>query len=252
MNITLGIIIPLIGTVLGSAMVFFMKNTINKNIEKLLIGLSSGIMIAASIWSLLIPSYEMSKEGITNPYIPPIIGFLIGIIFLFITSKTIKKLTFKKIDNKFKKTLIMVLAITLHNIPEGMAVGVVFSGLLTNNTLITLASAYSLSIGISIQNFPEGSIVSIPLKNNGISKRKSFLYGSLSGIVEPISAIITLLLTSTITKILPYLLSFAAGAMIYVVLYELIPEIKQGKNKYIGILGILLGFLIMMSLDIIF
>ena len=253
MQIILGILIPFIGTTLGSAMVFFMKENIHNKAEKILLGFTAGVMIASSIWSLLLPSIEMAQEQNIIGWLPASLGFLIGVIFLLITNYFINKLTIKKTTpSKFKKTIMMIIAVTLHNIPEGMAVGVIFASFLSKNTLTTLAAAYSLSIGIAIQNFPEGAIVSMPLKEKNISKWKSFLYGTLSGIVEPIGAIITLVLTSKITRILPYLLSFAAGAMIYVVIDELLPETQKGKHSNLGIIGVTLGFLIMMILDITF
>ena len=221
-NIAIGILIPFIGTTLGSAMVFLMRNKLNSKVQKLLLGFASGVMIAASIWSLITPSIEMAEEQGIVSWIPASIGFLLGIIFLLILDSLIPHLHLNSkkpegIKAKLKNTTMMVLAVTLHNIPEGMAVGVVFAGVLAQNTTITLAGAFALSIGIAIQNFPEGAIISMPLKNEGMSKSKAFLCGTLSGIVEPIGAIITILLTSVVTPVLPYLLSFAAGAMIYVV-----------------------------------
>ena len=226
-NIAIGLLIPFLGTTLGSAMVFLMKNKMNTKVQKLLLGFASGVMIAASIWSLITPSIEMAEEQGIVSWIPAAIGFLFGIIFLLVLDSIIPHLHLNSkkpegIKAKLKNTTMMVLAVTLHNIPEGMAVGVVFAGVLAQNTTITLAGAFALSIGIAIQNFPEGAIISMPLKNEGMSKPKAFLYGTLSGIVEPIGAIITILLTGIVTPILPYLLSFAAGAMIYVVVEELI------------------------------
>ena len=212
-------------------------------------------MIAASVWSLLIPSIEMAEEQGKVSWIPASIGFLFGIAFLLVLDSLIPHLHLNSkkpegIKAKLKNTTMMILAVTLHNIPEGMAVGVVFAGVLAQNTTITLAGAFALSIGIAIQNFPEGAIISMPLKNEGMSKPKAFLYGTLSGIVEPIGAIITILLTSVVTPILPYLLSFAAGAMIYVVVEELIPESQAGEHSNIGTIGVAIGFVIMMILDV--
>ena len=212
-------------------------------------------MIAASIWSLITPSIEMAEEQGKISWIPASIGFLLGITFLLVLDSLIPHLHLNSkkpegIKAKLKNTTMMILAVTLHNIPEGMAVGVVFSGVLAQNTTITLAGAFALSIGIAIQNFPEGAIISMPLKNEGISKPKAFLYGTLSGVVEPIGAIITILLTSIVTPILPYLLSFAAGAMIYVVVEELIPESQAGEHSNIGTIGVAIGFVIMMILDV--
>lgn len=250
-----GLAIPFIGTTLGSAMVFLMKNRINQKVEKLLLGFASGVMIAASVWSLIMPSIEMAEEQGTMPWIPAAVGFMLGIIFLLILDSCIPHLHLNTdkpegIKSKLQKTTMMVLAVTLHNIPEGMAVGVVFAGALAHNTGITMAGALALAIGIAIQNFPEGAIISMPLKSEGISKFKAFIYGTLSGIVEPIGAIITILLTNMVVPILPYLLSFAAGAMIYVVVEELIPESQAGEHSNIGTIGVSLGFLIMMILDV--
>ena len=254
-NIMIGILIPFLGTALGSSMVFLMKDKIIPKIQKLLLGFASGVMISASIWSLIIPSMDMAREQGKIAWIPASIGFLLGIVFLLILDSVIPHLHLntKKpegIKAKLKNTTMMVLAVTLHNIPEGMAVGVVFAGLLAQHTSITLAGALALSIGIAIQNFPEGAIISMPLKNEGVSKLRSFLYGTLSGIVEPIGAVLTILLTSVITPILPYLLSFAAGAMIYVVVEELIPESHAGEHSNIGTIGVAIGFTIMMILDV--
>lgn len=232
-----------------------MKNKINRKIEKLLLGFASGVMIAASIWSLLIPSINMAEEQGKAVWIPASIGFLLGMVFLLVLDSLIPHLHLKSdkpegIKSQLKRITMMVLAVTLHNIPEGMAVGVTFAGALIGNTGITIAGAIALSIGIAIQNFPEGAIISMPLKSEGVSKFKAFLYGTLSGIVEPIGMIITILLTNTIIPILPYLLSFAAGAMIYVVVEELIPESQAGEHSNIGTIGVAIGFVIMMILDI--
>lgn len=255
MNILIGLLIPFLGTSLGSAMVFLMKNKINNKIEKILLGFASGVMVAASVWSLLIPSIEMSKEQHIISWIPATIGFILGILFLLILDNIIPHLHIKSkepegLKTKLGKSTMMVLAVTLHNIPEGMAVGVALAGAISGNNTITMAGAIALSIGIAIQNFPEGAIISMPLKEEGNSKTKSFLYGTLSGIVEPIGGLITVLLTSLVVPILPYLLSFAAGAMIYVVVEELIPESQIGKHSNLGTLGFALGFLIMMILDV--
>ena len=254
-NIAIGLLIPFLGTTLGSAMVFLMKNKMNTKVQKLLLGFASGVMIAASIWSLITPSIEMAEEQGIVSWIPAAIGFLLGVTFLLVLDSLIPHLHLNSkkpegIKAKLKNTTMMILAVTLHNIPEGMAVGVVFAGVLAQNTTITLAGAFALSIGIAIQNFPEGAIISMPLKNEGMSKPKAFLCGTLSGIVEPIGVIITILLTSVVTPILPYLLSFAAGAMIYVVVEELIPESQAGEHSNIGTIGVAIGFVIMMILDV--
>lgn len=255
MKIFIGIMIPFIGTMLGSAMVFLMKNKINEKLDKILLGFASGVMIAASVWSLLIPSIEMAKESNTISWLPASVGFLSGIIFLLILDNVIPHLHVKEnepegMKSKLAKTTMMILAVTLHNIPEGMAVGVTFAGAMVSTNNISFSSALALAIGIAIQNFPEGAIISMPLKTEGISKGKAFLYGTLSGIVEPIGAIITILLTNLVVPILPYLLSFAAGAMIYVVAEELIPSSQNGKHSNLGIIGLSLGFVIMMILDV--
>ena len=255
MNIALGIMIPFIGTVLGSGMVFFMKNKMDNKVQKLLLGFASGVMIAASVWSLLIPSIEMAEEQGKLGWIPAAVGFLLGMIFLLILDSLIPHMHLNNekpegIKSKLKKTTMLVLAVTLHNIPEGMAVGVLFAGALKGNSGMTIAGAMVLAIGIAIQNFPEGAIISMPLKSEGESKLKSFGYGVLSGIVEPISAIITILLTNIVVPILPYLLAFAAGAMMYVVVEELIPESQSGEHSNIGTIGVAIGFIIMMILDV--
>lgn len=255
MSILLGLWIPFIGTLLGSSMVFLMKDKMNLKVEKLLLGFASGVMIAASIWSLLIPAIDMANEQGMIAWLPATIGFLLGIGFLLLLDSITPHLHLDQKNpegpkTKLKKVTMMVLAVTLHNIPEGMAVGVVFAGLLIGNTGITFAGALALAIGIAIQNFPEGAIVSMPLRSEGVSKRKAFFYGTLSGLVEPISAIFTVALTSIVVPLLPYLLSFAAGAMIYVVVEELIPESHMGKHSNIGTIGVAFGFVLMMILDV--
>ena len=255
MDIFYGLLIPFLGTTLGSAMVFLMKDKINPKLEKILLGFASGVMIAASVWSLLLPSIDMAEEQSIIKWLPAAIGFLLGMFFLLILDSIIPHLHLKSdepegIKTKLKKTTMMVLAVTLHNIPEGMAVGVIFAGAMIGNTGITMAGAFALSIGIAIQNFPEGAIISMPLKAEGVSKTKAFVLGTLSGIVEPIAAIITILLTNLIVPVLPYLLSFAAGAMIYVVVEELIPEAQDGNHSNLATIGVAIGFVIMMILDI--
>ena len=254
MEIVLGILIPFIGTIIGTSMVFFMKNTLNKLLEKILLGIASGVMIAASIWSLIMPSLEMAKSQGIIEWLPATMGFIFGVTLLIISDVFVTKLEnnlkLNKKDKSFKNNLMLFLAVTLHNIPEGMAVGVAFAGALQGNTEMTMLGAMSLAIGIGIQNIPEGAIISMPLKSTGVNKCKAFFYGVISGIVEPIAAFITLILTSKINMILPYLLSIAAGAMIYVVSEELIPKAQSGKNSKIGIIGLTAGFLIMMVLDV--
>ncbi len=254
-NIIIGLLIPFAGTTLGAGMALLMKKDMSSILQKALLGFASGVMIAASVWSLILPSIEMAqKQGIIS-WVPAAVGFMFGILFLLILDSIIPHIHLDKdkpegLHSDLRKPTMLVLAVTLHNIPEGMAVGVVFAGLLTENTLISSTGAFALSIGIAIQNFPEGAIISMPLKGEGVSKAKSFLYGTLSGIVEPIAAIITLLLTGIIVPALPYLLSFAAGAMIYVVVEELIPEAQAGKHSDIGTIGVAIGFVLMMVLDV--
>ena len=254
--LAIGLLIPFAGTTLGAAMVFLMKNKMNPTLEKLLLGFASGVMIAASIWSLLIPSLEMA-EGYRLPFLPAAIGFLAGIAFLLILDSVIPHLHIDKSQegiktNKLKKTTMMVLAVTLHNIPEGMAVGVSLAAALNGTSKISMAAATALAVGIAIQNFPEGAIVSMPLKSEGIGKGKAFFLGALSGAVEPIAGVITVLLTGAVLKLLPYLLAFAAGAMIYVVVEELIPDSQQGKHSNVATIGLAIGFVLMMVLDIYF
>lgn len=255
MQLFLGLLIPFLGTTLGAATVFLMKNKMNATVEKLLLGFASGVMIAASVWSLLIPSIDMAESQNIISWIPASVGFLLGILFLLVLDSIVPHLHLHSdkpegIKAKIKKTTMLVFAVTLHNIPEGMAVGVTFAGALIGNAGITMAGAFALAIGIAIQNFPEGAIISMPLKSEGTSKLKAFIYGTLSGIVEPIGAIITILLTSAVVPILPYLLSFAAGAMIYVVVEELIPEAQSGEHSNIATIGVAIGFVIMMILDV--
>lgn len=255
MQLAAGLLLPFIGTTLGSACVFFMKGQMKPLIQKMLLGFASGVMVAASVWSLLIPSMEMSENMGKYAFIPAAAGFLLGIFFLLMMDQAVPHLHMGAEKSEgpkcsLKKTTMLVLAVTLHNIPEGMAVGVVFAGMLSQNTEITMAGAFALSIGIAIQNFPEGAIISMPLKSEGTGKGKAFLYGMLSGAVEPVAAGITILLAGFITPVLPYLLSFAAGAMLYVVVEELIPEASEGEHSNIGTIGFAAGFVLMMILDV--
>ena len=255
MHLVVGLLIPFLGTTLGSAMVFFLKKEMNKKLEKLLLGFASGVMIAASIWSLLLPSIVMAKEQNVPAYIPAAVGFLLGMAFLLLLDSVIPHLHLKSeepegVRSDLAKKTMLVLAVTLHNIPEGMAVGVTFAGALLGHTGITMMGAFALAIGIAIQNFPEGAIISMPLLSAGSTKPKAFWYGMLSGIVEPIGALLTIWLAGIIVPILPYFLSFAAGAMIYVVVEELIPESQAGAHSNIGTIGVAIGFVLMMVLDI--
>ena len=249
------IAIPFLGTVLGSAMVFFMKKEMDAKLGKLLLGFASGVMIAASVWSLLIPAIEMSEEQGKWSWLPATAGFLLGMGFLLLLDSLVPHLHIDSekpegMKSGFRKTTMLVLAVTLHNLPEGMAVGVTFAGAMLAGTGITMAGALALAVGIAIQNFQEGAIISMPLRSAGASKGKAFLYGVLSGIVEPVGSIITILLAAQVVPILPYLLAFAAGAMIYVVVEELIPEAQAGEHTNIGTVGVAIGFALMMVLDI--
>ena len=255
MEVFLGILIPFAGTTLGAACVFFMKNTLGVSVHRSLCGFAAGVMVAASIWSLLIPSIEQSEHLGIFSFLPAFVGFWTGVLFLLALDNLIPHLHVgsneaEGIKSKLNRTTMMVLAVTLHNIPEGMAVGVMYAGFLVGNTQITAASALALSIGIAIQNFPEGAIISMPLKDEGVSKGKAFLGGVLSGVVEPIGAVLTILISQRIIPLLPYLLSFAAGAMLYVVVEELIPEMSQGKHSNIGAVFFAVGFSLMMVLDV--
>ena len=250
-----GILIPFAGTTLGAAMVFFMKTSLNEQVSRALTGFAAGVMVAASIWSLLIPSMEQSAAMGIWAFVPAVIGFWVGILFLLLLDHIIPHLHRNSDEaegprSHLKRTTMLVLAVTLHNIPEGMAVGVVYAGWLSGNTYITVTGALALSIGIAIQNFPEGAIISLPLRAEGAGKGKSFLYGVLSGVVEPIGAFLTILAATLILPALPYLLSFAAGAMMYVVIEELIPEMSVGKHSDIGTIFFAMGFTLMMALDV--
>lgn len=254
-KICIGVIIPLVGTSLGAAMVFFLKDKMQPMLQKVLLGFASGVMIAASVWSLIIPAIDMAEESGSIPWVPAAVGFLLGIGFLLLLDSITPHLHLNSDKPegrkaKLRKSTMLIFAVTLHNIPEGMAVGVVFAGVLSGSATISMSGAFALAIGIAIQNFPEGAIISMPLLGNGISKRRSCLYGILSGVVEPIGAIITIILTSLIVPILPYILAFAAGAMIYVVVEELIPEAQSGDHSNIATIGVAVGFTIMMILDV--
>ena len=247
--------IPFAGTALGAAMVFLLKSGLGSRVKKLLLGFASGVMIAASVWSLLIPSIEMAEAQGKPAWLPALIGFMLGIGFLLVLDTVIPHLHLdgdepEGVPAAWKKTTMMVFAVTLHNIPEGMAVGAVYAGWLYGDSGITLAGALALSLGIAIQNFPEGAIISMPLKAEGFSKSRSFLYGTLSGAVEPIGALLTILLAGILVPVLPYALSFAAGAMIYVVVEELIPEMSAGKHSNVGTILFAVGFTLMMVLDV--
>ena len=256
LQIAIGLMIPFLGTTLGASMVFFMKKDMSPLVQKSLLGFASGVMMAASVWSLIIPSMQMSEDMGKWSFVPAAVGFLFGIGFLLLLDSIIPHLHLNTDKpegrkSKLQKSIMLVLAVTLHNIPEGMAVGVVFAGLLADNAVISVAGAFALSIGIAIQNFPEGAIVSMPLLDTGISRKKAFTYGMLSGIVEPVGGLVTILLTSLVSPILPYILSFAAGAMIYVVVEELIPEAQAGEHSNASTIGVAIGFCLMMILDVV-
>ncbi len=255
MNIFLGLLIPFFGTVLGSACVFIMKNQMKPLVQKMLLGFASGVMVAASVWSLLIPAMDMSEDMEKFSFLPASVGFLAGIAFLLLMDQIVPHLHlgYEKAEGprcSLKKTTMLVLAVTLHNIPEGISSGAVFAGVLMGNTEVTIAGAFALAIGIAIQNFPEGAIISMPLRSEGMTKKKAFLYGTLSGIAEPIAGAVTIALASKIVPGLPYFLSFAAGAMVYVVVEELIPEASEGEHSNIGTIGFAVGFVLMMILDV--
>lgn len=249
------IMIPFLGTVLGAACVFFMKKQMSETLQKILSGFAAGVMVAASVWSLLIPSLEQSKMLGELSFVPAVIGFWLGIMFLLFLDHVIPHMHAGSQESegpktKLEKNTMMVLAVTLHNIPEGMAVGVVYAGYLSGEQNISMMGALALAIGIAIQNFPEGAIVSMTLHSEGVSRKKAFLQGVLSGIVEPLGSLLTILATGMIMPILPYTLSFAAGAMIYVVVEELIPEMAVGKHSNIGTIFFATGFSLMMILDV--
>ena len=250
-----GILIPFLGTSLGAACVFFMKRTLSDMVQRSLTGFAAGVMVAASVWSLLIPAMEQSAGMGKLSFVPAVVGFWIGILFLLGLDHIVPHLHAKSGQtegpkSQLRRTTMMVLAVTLHNIPEGMAVGVVYAGYLSGSTQITAAGALALSLGIAIQNFPEGAIISMPLRAEGMKKGKAFCGGVLSGVVEPIGAVLTILAAQLVVPALPYLLSFAAGAMLYVVVEELIPEMSQGSHSNIGTLFFAVGFSIMMMLDV--
>ena len=251
----IGIFLPFLGTALGAACVFFLRGGMGRTLQRALTGFAAGVMTAASVWSLLIPAMGQAEHMGKWAFVPAAVGFWIGILFLLLLDRLIPHLHLNSQEaegpqSSLSRTMMMVLAVVLHNLPEGMAVGVVLAGWRTGNTSLSLAAALTLSLGIAIQNFPEGAIISMPLRTEGVSKPKSFLYGVLSGAVEPIGALLTIAFASFIMPLLPYLLSFAAGAMIYVVVEELIPEMSEGEHSNVGTLLFAAGFVLMMILDV--
>ena len=251
------LLLPFLGTALGAAMVFLLRGKMSDLLKKLLLGFASGVMVAASVWSLLIPSLEMSAEAGGMTWLPAAVGFVLGILFLLLLDTLIPHLHIGSDKPEgltkhcqWKRTTMLSVAVTLHNIPEGMAVGAVVAGALTGNAGISITAAMALAVGMAIQNIPEGAIISLPLRGEGLSRKRAFGMGALSGIVEPISALVMILLFEHIAGVLPYLLAFSAGAMLYVVVEELIPETQQGKHSDIGTMAFAIGFIIMMILDI--
>ncbi len=256
-EVMLAIWIPFLGTTLGSACVLFMKGKLNDKVQKALSGFAGGVMIAASVWSLLIPAMELSESNGMGKlsFAPAAVGLMLGVLFLLLLDKIIPHLHVNEEKSEgpnveLKKSTMLILAVALHNIPEGMAVGVTFAGMLTGEAPVTFMGAMALTIGIAIQNFPEGAIISMPVCASGAGKKKAFLYGTLSGIVEPLGALLTIWLSSYLVGAMPYFLAFAAGAMIYVVVEELIPESAEGEHSNIGTIGFALGFVLMMILDV--
>lgn len=254
-EIIYGLLLPFMGTALGAAMVFFLRGEMPSWVQKLLLGFASGVMIAASVWSLLIPSIDMAAEMGQTEWMPAVLGFLAGMFSLLLFDSVVPHVHLDSpepegVKSGLGRSSMLVMAVTLHNIPEGMAVGVVLAGAMTESAGITLASALALSIGIAIQNFPEGAIVSMPLKESLRSRWKAFAYGAGSGIVEPLAGLITILMIDWVQPILPYFLSFSAGAMIYVVVEELIPESQSGSHSNVATIGVALGFALMMLLDV--
>ena len=255
MAIIIGILLPFIGTTAGAACVFFLKKGMHPTVQKILTGFAAGVMVAASIWSLIIPAIDQSEHLGKFAFLPAFVGVWLGFLFLMGLDKVIPHLHVgsecpEGSPCNLGKSTMMVLAVALHNLPEGMAVGVVAAGWLTGNESISFASALALSLGIAMQNLPEGAIISLPLKSNGMGRHRAFGYGVASGIVEPIGAVLTIALSAFVVPILPYLLAFAAGAMLYVVVEELIPEMSEGEHSHIGVLCFALGFSLMMVLDV--
>ncbi len=255
MNIIIGLLIPLLGTGAGAACVFFLKNQISPNLQRAFTGFAAGVMVAASIWSLLIPAMDMSGDMGKLAFVPALVGFLLGIAFLLLMDSLIPHLHVGSSEPEGKKSSLgrsamLMLAVTIHNLPEGAACGAIFAGVISGEGAVTMAGAIALSIGIAIQNFPEGAIISLPLRSEGNSRFKAFRLGALSGVVEPLGALLAIGLAGIVTPILPYLLAFAAGAMIYVVVEELVPEANEGEHSNLGTIAFAVGFALMMVLDV--
>jgi ZIP family zinc transporter len=254
-KIASAVLIPFIGTTIGSAFVFFLRGKMNATVQRILTGFAAGVMVAASVWSLIIPAIEQSESMGKLSFLPAFIGVWLGFLFLLGLDKLIPHMHLNSdhpegAPSPLGKSAMLVLAVALHNLPEGMAVGVVAAGWLTGNESISFAGALALSLGIAMQNLPEGAIISMPLKSNGMKRSKAFGYGVISGIVEPIGAVMTILLANLVVPVLPYLLSFSAGAMLYVVVEELIPEMSEGEHSNIGTIFFAVGFTLMMVLDV--
>ena len=255
LKIVSAVLIPFLGTTIGSAFVFFLRGKMNTTVQRILTGFAAGVMVAASVWSLIIPAIEQAENLGKLSFLPAFIGVWLGFLFLLALDKLIPHMHLNSdrpegAPSPLGKSAMLVLAVALHNLPEGMAVGVVAAGWLTGNESISFAGALALSLGIAMQNIPEGAIISMPLKSNGMSRRRAFGYGVLSGVIEPIGAVLTILLAGIVMPVLPYLLAFAAGAMLYVVVEELIPEMSEGEHSHIGVLCFALGFTLMMVLDV--
>ena len=251
----MGVWMPFLGTALGAACVFLLRDGLGERVNRALLGFASGVMVAASVWSLLIPAMEQSEAMGRWAFVPAAGGFLLGMAFLLALDRLIPHLHVDSNEPEgprcsLGRSAMMVLAVTLHNIPEGMAVGVMYAGLRMGGASLSATGAFALSLGIAIQNFPEGAIISLPLHSGGASRARAFLLGALSGIVEPVAALVTILLADVLTPVLPVLLAFAAGAMLYVVVEELIPESAAGHHSNIGTIGFAVGFALMMALDV--
>ena len=255
MDVAIGVLLPFLGTTAGAACVFFLKNQISPNLQRVFTGFAAGVMVAASVWSLLIPAMDMCEDMGKLGFVPALVGFLLGVFFLLLMDSFIPHLHLgsdkpEGAKSSLGRTAMLMLAVTIHNLPEGAACGAIFAGVLNGEGNVTMAGAIALSIGIAIQNFPEGAIISLPLRSEGHSRLKSFGLGALSGIVEPLGAVTAILLASVVTPILPYMLGFAAGAMIYVVVEELIPEASEGEHSNLGTIAFVVGFALMMVLDV--